>query len=1029
MAKSATDRALGASGTDVTCSRCGATYRIGSGDTAGCPKCGAQAVVPLLQDAETVGGHATLAGSPDDPRVTLSLPAAGASTRALAGAVAELTAEDALDSEGRAAGRYVQQGVIAQGGMGEIVLCVDRDTRRPVAMKRMLAATAQDPTRRARFVEEAQVTAQLEHPNIVPVYELTRQPDGTVYYTMKLVKGKSLADILAEAKEGKETPSLGELLQAFLKVCDGVAFAHSRGVIHRDLKPANIMVGSFGEVLVMDWGLAKVVGRADVRAADVVDTSRIQGAGTRTAAGSTIGTPAYMPPEQAEGKLDAVDERSDIYSLGAILYEVLTLERAVQGETMYAVLANALKGNIVPPERRAPNRGVPRELSAIAMKCLSKLRARRYRSALDLKRDISQFLEGRSVSAAPDTFSRAAVKLVKRNKGISAAVAAAAVVLAAVTVYFVASLKRERDEAMRQKSAAQASAQEAVRAQKLQRETAFAAAERFARQAVLSAEGLRWAEAEGRLADAEAVCPDCPWNPYARGRFAQLRTEHEKAVALFGKALALAPGNRDFLAARAKSQAFLRDIADAHRAAKGGVGGEDWQAMERLAETMMAAARWREAEKLFGGAARAVEGAATVPVKEREEAADRLQHRIGEARSQIACEGFLESIRGLPAEQQARSVEAKLSQVNGAKIRYFGYLEIRDGKWLKADLNGQPVKYLAPFRGLPLTSLNLHCNRRGVRDLSPLRGMPLTYLKCYDTNVGDLTPLKGMALTYLDLCKNHRVTDISPLEGMPLRELDLGGAAVSDLGPLKGAPLTSLNLDGTRVTDLSPIKGAPLTWLNTASTGITDFRPLAGMPLKSLACNLCRELRDLGTLRGLPLEFFNCGDSPVADLTPLAGMLLKTLSCYNTRVTDLSPLRGLPLEGLDFRHTAVSDLTPLKGMPLKVLNCGESKVSDLSPLRGMSLGELDCTQTGVSDLSPLKGMSLKVLNCAETPVSDLSPLEGMSLETLAFTPKNITKGLEIVRRMASLTRLGDTKDRQIPPEEFWRRYDAGEFGK
>jgi serine/threonine-protein kinase len=116
-----------------------------------------------------------------------------------------------------------------------------------------------------------------------------------------------------------------------------------------------------------------------------------------------------MPPEQAEGKLEQIDERSDIYSLGAILYETLTLEKPVQGETMYAVLANTLKANIVPPEQRAPERNVPRELSAIAMKCLSKLRARRYRSVLDLKRDISLFLEGRSVSAAPDTFSQAFV--------------------------------------------------------------------------------------------------------------------------------------------------------------------------------------------------------------------------------------------------------------------------------------------------------------------------------------------------------------------------------------------------------------------------------------------------------------------------------------------------------------------------------------------------------------------------------------------------------------------------------------------
>ncbi|GAG52858.1 unnamed protein product, partial [marine sediment metagenome] len=210
----------------------------------------------------------------------------------------------------------------------------------------------------------------------------------------------------------------------FLKACDGVAFAHSRGVVHRDLKPDNIMVGDFGEVLVMDWGLAKIVGREDIAADELVTSSRLESTPTGTMAGSALGTPAYMPPEQAAGELEKIDHRSDIYSLGAILYEILTLEHPVEGHTPLGVLVNVVRGKIVPPEARAPARHIARELSAIALKCLSKNRRRRYQSVGELRGDVSLFLEGRSVSAAPDTFAQAVAKLVKRNKGVSTAIAA-----------------------------------------------------------------------------------------------------------------------------------------------------------------------------------------------------------------------------------------------------------------------------------------------------------------------------------------------------------------------------------------------------------------------------------------------------------------------------------------------------------------------------------------------------------------------------------------------------------------------------
>jgi len=251
----------------LVCPHCQAPLRLDGlaepGTCLTCPACGREVVVP----GPSVVGESSLAGSPDDRAVTL-VPSQDASTLTAGRHAAAADSDAATEAWQRladapGAGRYVESGHIARGGMGEIVLCIDRNIRRPVAMKRILEEVADDPGRRARFVEEAQVTGQLEHPNIVPVHELDRAPDGTLYFTMKLVKGRSLADILKALKTppagsntcgrvpapqapsrshppagvgacGREEHSLADLLSIFLKVCDGVAFAHSRGVVHRD---------------------------------------------------------------------------------------------------------------------------------------------------------------------------------------------------------------------------------------------------------------------------------------------------------------------------------------------------------------------------------------------------------------------------------------------------------------------------------------------------------------------------------------------------------------------------------------------------------------------------------------------------------------------------------------------------------------------------------------------------------------------------------------------------------------------------
>ena len=409
-----------------------------------CPTCKQPLVVPTFDPTHAVVPKDQIDGAPSsiaqvgmDGGVTLESPG-----RCKTG---QKPVQELLARRGKK-DRYLIEGEIARGGMGAVLRAVDCDIRREVAVKYLLDQS--DHRKKVRFIEEAQITGQLEHPNIPPVHELGVDAQKRVFFAMKMVRGRSLAQVLDELRTNarsaeKEWP-LSRLLNILVNTCNALAYAHSRGVIHRDLKPSNVMVGDFGEVYVMDWGLAKVRGGPSAVAGPAPSAIAVTVPGSSTGKvatsrdadadltqeGAIVGTPAYMPPEQALGKIDAIDQRSDIYSLGAILYEMLTLQAPVDKEGGYlSVLMRVGQGEIVPPEQRTPQRVIPKELSAIALKALAKEPGNRYQTAEALRKDIERFQEGRSVSAKEDTRREQVWKFVKRNKGFSAGVGTALLVL------------------------------------------------------------------------------------------------------------------------------------------------------------------------------------------------------------------------------------------------------------------------------------------------------------------------------------------------------------------------------------------------------------------------------------------------------------------------------------------------------------------------------------------------------------------------------------------------------------------------
>jgi PAS domain S-box-containing protein len=294
--------------------------------------------------------------------------------------------------------RYDFTLVHATGGIGRVWRAHDRELEREVAVKELQPEKAGNSKLAERFVREARLTGQLEHPGIVPVYELSSRADThEPFYTMRFVRGRALTSAI-KAYHGRRLAGQADplefvgLLTAFAAVCNTVAYAHSQRVLHRDLKGDNVMLGDFGEVIVLDWGLAK---RTDQPDDDAIDNSaaspdEMQDAGL-TVQGEIIGTPAYMAPEQAEGRLDQIDQRTDIYGLGAMLYEILTGQPPFVGSNTLEVVHKAIRGNPVPPRELCPE--VPPALEDLCLKALARDPAQRYARAEELAQEIQRWQE------------------------------------------------------------------------------------------------------------------------------------------------------------------------------------------------------------------------------------------------------------------------------------------------------------------------------------------------------------------------------------------------------------------------------------------------------------------------------------------------------------------------------------------------------------------------------------------------------------------------------------------------------------
>lgn len=355
-------------------------------------------------------------------------------------------------------GRYEEVTEYARGGMGRIILVKDKFLGRQIALKELLTehlgikgtqAGTRTPTKALltvpivqRFLQEARITGQLEHPSIVPMYELGYREDGNLYYTMKLVRGNSLYEAL---KICSNLPERLALLTHFKDLCNAIAYAHSRGVIHRDIKPMNVMVGEFGETVVIDWGIAKIRGGQDIHARGMsrtIERSEFETAGSMmTQAGTAMGSPYYMPPEQAWGKVDQIDERSDVYSLGAALYHIVSGKPPYADGNVREFFKKVGKEPPKPVTELEPE--APPELIAIVDRAMQADPAKRYQTARDMAKDVEGFMSGSFVGAYRYSFKDYLKRFIQRHKAILSVATAAVLILAVGAVYSYVSIRHQ----------------------------------------------------------------------------------------------------------------------------------------------------------------------------------------------------------------------------------------------------------------------------------------------------------------------------------------------------------------------------------------------------------------------------------------------------------------------------------------------------------------------------------------------------------------------------------------------------------
>ncbi len=809
-------------------------------------------------------------------------------------------------------GHYVLQRMLGKGGMGAVWEAMDSRLQRRVAVKVILSDPEGSSDSIERLRREAANAARLRHPNIVTVHDVGQ--DGRYnYLVMDYVEGITLAEAMRQ-----QPLSYRQMAEILEKTARAVQYAHEQGVVHRDLKPSNIMLEynklpanaaplasrnisgrlgaalqetAFGEPLLMDFGLAK----------------NIQGDATLSQSGQIMGTPAYMPPEQAEGRLKEIGPRSDVYSLGAILYEMLTGRPPFTGENAVKVLQAVLDDDPITPRQLTPD--VPRDLETICLKCLEKRPERRYPTATDLALDLRAWLAGEPIQARPQTFLDRLLRRLRRDPAFYAVCTVLGVVLIGGVALWAHGLEQERRrmaevaaKAVAEYRAAQAARERAERERQAMEEEKkrrwtlvfeedFSDPRRVESHWEIVSNGGQWEVKNGELhmwgGGPQVAIIKLPIAGDIRLEF-ECRQESDFLNDVSCFIAALPDGDR---LKTVPTSGYLFQYGgnnNTRNAIWRPVTGALWD--EKAAPLVKGRRYTVQARRIGGRLTYSIDGMAVIDITD-------PQPLVGEDRKVVGLYGWT-------ADTYWDNVRVyRLGEPAAADL-----LEVAE-RYLE---RGQPLIAEELFREVLSSTQDQNRRERALRGLE--RDKPL--LNLYRQLPNMLSRIQqawpdakvrvaaagGLAVDIANL----DVDDLGPLRDLPVAELKCSQNRIAALEPLRGAPLTALWCWSNSLTSLEPLRGAPLTWLECGQNFLTNLEPLRGMPLRRLLCH-DNQITDLEPLRGMPLQHLRCHNNRISDLAPLAGLPLKWLECSNNPLTSLEPFVDNPPAIFIFDCAALPD--------------------------------------------------------------------------------------------------------------------------
>ena len=954
--------------------------------------------------------------------------------------------------------KYIVGQTVAKGGMGTILGAKDLNINRNVAMKMLLEKKQKKEDNVIRFIEEAQITGQLEHPGIVPVYELGVNEEGVVYYTMKYMKGVTLKQIIRDLRNNnKQTIAkfpLSNLLNILQKVCDAAAFAHSKGVIHRDLKPENIMVGDFGEVSIMDWGLAKIMGASDIKGVSTIRTELItsdisikrgdknaltpkssladvanlsasvnndslildeDGESLRTLDGQILGTPNYMAPEQAVGQNDQIGVHTDIYTLGGILYNILTLTVPITGKSFTEMMVNIVRGRIDPPSSfnrlprklkndnkpsgnrarvssfpHCPGGKIPDSLSAVAMKALAVKPEDRYHDVKALQEDIAAYQQGFATRAEEAGFLKHLILLIKRHQAAFAILCVSLLGLIGTVSFFFLQLRDAYNDLRKEKI------------------TIVENNERLDRQSKkLAKQSRELGKTNFQLKKNSEELQ----NKTIELRAINLQLE-KKSEELQKKTTELQLSLDQLIREKERTQRE-REAKERERKAK--EKEQQLRLMEQLAKEEEKQKR-EEVSKL----------SAPEFVKTSQELSASLQWQEAMETVNTALElddslsegwylkgrlhfGNLQFENALSAFSKSNlhdqfSLRVIAEEYKYIMARHHGQLNANELQKLSRILRERKDEVLAEriyklalekekeiLARLNRIKESLHALNPGLNDINyqyTINGDIIEVDLSNNKELKNIDPLAGLPIVNLNISFTQ-IYDLKALGGMPIRILHVPNGSLSNISILAEMPLEELHLHGKPKQDFTFIEFFKSARLHLHLYGFVDQEDyglefLKLVPTSKLHLYLHGPLfNDLNIFLSTPLTHLNLIDSVVTDISPLRYQKLNYLDISNTRVKNIRSLRNMPLQHLSLEKTLVRDIDDLDGKPLKYLSLKETGIKDIDVLKEMPIAHLDISQSKITDFSILRQLPLKSLYLEGLPLIDLQFLEGMQLTALS----------------------------------------------